>query len=441
MVNPKSLLQAFDHPKPVYWLEVDGVDITPSVDGRLIDLTLTDNRGFEADQLEIRLDDSDGMLDLPPKGVEIRLAIGWQKTGLIPKGSFTVDDIGHSGAPDIMTIRARSADLRSGLTTQRERSWHNVTLGDIVTTIAEENDLEPLISASLAGQFIDHIDQTNESAVNLLTRLAQQFDAVSTVKNGKLIFFPMAGGMSASGMKLPTVHITRESGDQHSFSIADRDSCSGVKALYNDVDAAIKGEVIWDKSENASEKNETIKPPAPAPIGQYKQVGKTFKSRDAALKAAHKAWESIKNNKAARAAYVGVKAKYNDRNLGDEGEVTFGQPEQEARAEEKAEPTITPGADNLKTLRHVYANKANALRAARAEWRKIQRGVATFSLTLARGRPEIFPDIPATVSGWKPAIDNTDWIVTKATHTLTDNGLGTSLEFEIKATDVQTEES
>lgn len=457
MINPKAIAKASVHPQPIYWLTVDGTDITSVIQGRLIDLTLTDNRGFEADQLELRLDDTDGLLDLPPRGAEIRLAIGWKNSGLVPKGTYTVDEVEHSGTPDTLSVRARSADLRSGLTTQRERSWHDVPLGDIITTIADENDLEPLIQATLAGQYIEHIDQTNESAVNLLTRLATQFDAIATVKDGKLIFIPAAGGVSASGLPLPTVNITRESGDQHRFSIADRGNHTAVKATYNDVEKAIKGEVTWGKEENSAEINKPIKQPDPPPTGQYKDAGKTFKSRAAALKAARKAWKSLKGNKAAKAAYIGVKAKYNDRNLGVTGEVTYGQIDEEnkrknakrqsdrdkAKIEGKTTPKAEPAnafdhsADNVKTLRHVYASKANALRGARTEWRKLQRGMANFSITLARGRAELFPDIPTTVSGFKQAIDNTDWILTKVTHSLSDSGFTTALELEIKATEVQ----
>lgn len=167
------------------------------------DLTLTDNRGFEADQLDIRLDDSDGKLDIPPRGAEVRLWLGFEASGLVDKGTYTVDKIEHSGTPDVLSIRARSADLRGGLTQQRERSWHDITLGDIIRTIADENELEPVISQRLDGQLIEHIDQTNETAVNLLTRLAKQFDALTTVKDGRLLFISAAAGSSLSGKPLP----------------------------------------------------------------------------------------------------------------------------------------------------------------------------------------------------------------------------------------------
>ncbi len=438
------------HAKPIYRLDVDGKDITASLDGRLISLTLTDNKGFEADQLEIQLDDTDGKLDLPPRGAEIKLSLGFEDSGLVDKGTYTVDEVEHSGTPDVLSIRARSADLRGGLSTQRERSWHEVKLGDIVRTIADENDLEAQIPDALASKIIDHIDQTNESSINLLSRLAKQFDAFTTVKNGKLLFMNSSGGISASGKPLPTVKIERHVGDQHHFSIADRETYTGVRATYNDTHKAIKGEVTWGKTEDSAEKG---KAPAPAPptTGQFKHLEKAHKSRAAAQKAARKEWQRLKGNKAARGAFIGVTAKYKDVNLNVSGEVSYGQADDEKKqksaqrlaAKDSAkkaasQPSSALGhsADNVKTLRHVYASKENALRAARAEWRRLQRGMATFSITLARARPELFPELPASVSGWKPAIDNTDWILTKVIHNFTDAGYKMPLELEIRATEI-----
>ena len=45
-------------------------------------------------------------------------------------------------------------------------------------------------------------------------------------------------------------------------------------------------------------------------------------------------------------------------------------------------------------------------------------------------------DVPATVSGFKRAIDDTDWIITRVAHNLNESGYTTSLELEIKATEV-----
>ena len=45
---------------PAFSISIEGKDITTVLDNRLMGLTLTDNRGFEADQLDLELDDADG---------------------------------------------------------------------------------------------------------------------------------------------------------------------------------------------------------------------------------------------------------------------------------------------------------------------------------------------------------------------------------------------
>lgn len=45
---------------PAFMLTLNSQDITSNFSDRLISLTMTDNRGFEADQLDIELDDTDG---------------------------------------------------------------------------------------------------------------------------------------------------------------------------------------------------------------------------------------------------------------------------------------------------------------------------------------------------------------------------------------------
>ncbi|GHD59826.1 phage late control D family protein [Jeongeupia chitinilytica] len=329
-------------PVPIFRVVVDGRDISGLIDNRLESLSLTDNRGFEADQLDIVLHDHDGALAIPPLKAEIRVWLGWQATGLIDKGTFTVDEVEHSGAPDKLTIRARSADLADGLLMQRERSFHRQTVGAIVRTIAGAAKLEPSIAEALAKEVVDHIDQTNESDANFLTRLGQLFDAVATVKAGRLLFMPMGACTTASGQPLERVLVNRQAGDQHRYNVANRDNYSGVRAEYQNNKKAKKGEVV---------------------------VGK---------------------------------------------------------------------ADNLKTLRHVYATQKAAERAAKASWNRIQRGVAEFGITLALGRPEIVTESPATVTGFKADIDNGNWTVSRAAHTLDGNGLATSVEFELRLNEVET---
>ncbi|HCH7366087.1 TPA: phage late control D family protein, partial [Salmonella enterica] len=162
-MNVNSDLLNLNSKSPAFSITIEGKDVTTVMDTRLMSLTLTDNRGFEADQLDLELDDTDGLIALPRRGAVIQLALGWKGQPLFPKGAFTVDEIEHSGAPDRLTIRARSADFRETLNTRREKSWHQTTVGEVVKEIAARHNLKVALGKDLTDKALDHMDQTNES--------------------------------------------------------------------------------------------------------------------------------------------------------------------------------------------------------------------------------------------------------------------------------------
>ncbi|WP_296250338.1 phage late control D family protein [Pseudomonas sp. UBA4194] len=334
-----SYRDATEYPRPICRLLVDGQDITAAIEQRLISIELTDNRGLEADQLDVNLSDHDGLLSIPPRGAKLQLWLGWSNTGLVDKGTYTVDETEHSGAPDQLSIRARSADLREGLKVKRERSWHGQSIQAIVSAIAGAYGLGPMVSAALSSIQIAHLDQANESDANVLTRLGLEHDAIATVKAGRMLFMPIGKSSTASGLALPHVYLTRLDGDQHRFLEADRDSYSGVRAYYYEV--------------NSAEKREAV----------------------------------------------------------------------------------AGAGDNYKDLRHVYANRSSALSAARAELRRLQRGTATLSYTLAKGRPELIPEMTYTLSGIKTEISAFIWLGGNVRHSFTSDSYVTSLELESKLPD------
>lgn len=93
-------------------------------------------------------------------------------------------------------------------------------------------------------------------------------------------------------------------------------------------------------------------------------------------------------------------------------------------------------ADNVFALTTIFASKAQAMRAAQAKWDKLQRGVAEFSISLAMGRADLYPETPVRVTGFKRVIDEQSWIITKVTHSLSNSGFTTSLELEVKLSEV-----
>lgn len=362
---------------PDFMLMLDSKDITGNISNRLMSLTMTDNRGFEADQLDIELDDADGLVELPLRGAVLTLYLGWKGFALMGKGSFTVDEVEHHGAPDTVTIRARSADFRGTLNSRREESWHDMTLGEIVAAIATRNKLTSSVIPELAGIKIPHIDQSQESDAKFLTRLAERNGGEVSVKAGKLLFLRAGRGVTTSGKAIPQVTITRSDGDRHQFSIADRGAYTGVTAK-------------WLHTKDPKPKKVKIK----------------RKPKEQHLRA-------LQHPKAK------TKKKETKTPEAREGEYMVGED------------------DNVFALTTIYATKAQAMRAAQAKWDKLQRGVAEFSIRLATGRADLYPETPVQVSGFKRVIDEQSWTITKVMHSLSNSGFTTSLELEVRLLDVE----
>ncbi|EMQ4816271.1 phage late control D family protein [Citrobacter freundii] len=375
-------IQAGARVAPAYMLTLDGEDITQNFSDRLIGLTMTDNRGFEADQLDIALDDTDGLVELPPRGASLTLWLGWQGSALVNKGSFTVDEIEHRGAPDTLTIRGRSADFRGSLNSRREQSWHDTTLGVIVETIAQRNKLTASVADSLKAIAIPHIDQTQESDAAFLSRLAERNGASVSVKAGKLLFLKAGSAMTASGKPIPQMTVERGDGDRHQFAIADREAYTGVTAK-------------WLHTRD--------------PKPQKQKVRLKRKPKEQHLRA-------LQHPKAAKTS---TKAREKKAQEAREGEYMAGE------------------SDNVLELTTIYATKAQAMRAAQATWDRIQRGVAEFSITLATGRADLFPETPVAVKGFKRVIDEQAWIISRVVHSLNGSGFTTDLELEVKISDVE----
>lgn len=73
-------------------------------------------------------------------------------------------------------------------------------------------------------------------------------------------------------------------------------------------------------------------------------------------------------------------------------------------------------------------NRANAERAAKMQWERLQRGVASFSLQLAESRADLYTERPVKVSGFKQPIDEAEWTITTLTHTVSvDSGFTTNI--------------
>lgn len=226
--------------KPDFRLVVGDADYTARIRSRLMSITVTDNDGETADSLTLTLDDADNAIEAPRNGAVLSVSLGYAGEMLFHLGQFTVDECEPEGPPDILTVRASSADMRASLKAQKSRSFRDATIGVTVARIATDNGLEAVCAPDLAARTIAHIDQGNESDMHFLTRLGRNHGAVAAAKDGKLLFAPAATGVSASGKPLDVVTLDRAKGDLIRWRAlsADRDATGTVRARWRDTASA-----------------------------------------------------------------------------------------------------------------------------------------------------------------------------------------------------------
>lgn len=201
--------------QPNFSLTVEGEDITAIVRANLINLTLTDYGGSQkkSDQVSFAVVSQD--MKLPAKGVKISIGLGFGQE-LTDKGTYIVDSTtsGFStSSPRIIEVTARAFSKsnergHSTLQSQKTRSFSGVTLGDLVNKVATEHGLTPKVPVSLASIQIPHVDQLGESDMNLLTRLADRYSAVSKVSHDYWILTPREGMTTVDGNALQKLVLT-----------------------------------------------------------------------------------------------------------------------------------------------------------------------------------------------------------------------------------------
>lgn len=216
----------------------DGTDLAARINPRFLELTLSEKRGGEADELSLTLHNHDGRLAAPETGRVLTLALGWKlggpSTGLVGKGRFKVDEVEESGPPDVITIRARSADLGGDYRKRRTQVWRDTTVGAVLDTIAGRYGVESLVHPDLRGLAIAVLDQHGKSDMALVKDLGSRFDALATWKDRKLIFMPVGALTTPSGKAIPSLTLNRRDGWTWRFSRADREENDGAEAEWHD---------------------------------------------------------------------------------------------------------------------------------------------------------------------------------------------------------------
>lgn len=227
---------------PSYRIVANSDDITAVIAQRFVSLRITDESGFDSDLLELVLSDHrlDIPIAIPPTGAELKAYLGYGNA-LTLMGLYVVDEVELSGWPGQICIRGRAAPYdaeskggKTSLQSQKSRSWAaGLSLGDVVKKIANEHGMEAVVSPSLTAIKLPHFDQTEESDMSFLVRVAKRYDAIAKPAGGKLVMAKRGESKSASGLDLEPVTLVATQSTDYRVTIAKKDAPGTVIAYWH----------------------------------------------------------------------------------------------------------------------------------------------------------------------------------------------------------------
>lgn len=226
-------------PVPIFQIFADGKDVTGNLLGLGLSMSITDNEGLTEDTLSLTIDDPEGMVEAPRRGAVLR-AIGGYEGVTRDFGEFSVDTVTYTGWPQMIEIGAKSVAAKS-LAKEREPKSYITrefpTYGDILAEIAKKAKVGLRVSEKIKSLKNPSEYQTEEGALEFLTRIGPKINAAITVKSGTLCVVEKGQETSVSGESLDRVVVARGFNFLgYSVTESDEESHKEVEASYYDRD-------------------------------------------------------------------------------------------------------------------------------------------------------------------------------------------------------------
>ncbi|MFJ2364480.1 phage late control D family protein [Pseudomonas sp. NPDC087697] len=178
---------------------------------RLLTWQHVDASGIESDQLTLTLD-LEGLEGLPSLGGKIGLRVGYLESGLVDKGEFVITRRTPTLFPLRLALVATAAPFsaadQTGFKQRRSASHGPTTLGALFRQLTSRHGFSPRVAPELALIKIEHVDQSNETDMGFLTRLAYLHDAVAKPVNELYVLARRGQAKSLSGKVLPPVKLS-----------------------------------------------------------------------------------------------------------------------------------------------------------------------------------------------------------------------------------------
>lgn len=170
--------------QPIYKIESNGIDVTDQLNNETSEITFNDEDGTVSDEITLKVE---GLHKRPKKDDELKLWLGTKQTGLFYCGLFKVSRTPVSyGEENFLHITATAVDFSKNLKVKRSQTYENCSVKQVCQIIASRHGLT--LKSDFDEIFILHLEQTMESDLHFLKRIAEEYNALFSIKNNTLVF-------------------------------------------------------------------------------------------------------------------------------------------------------------------------------------------------------------------------------------------------------------
>lgn len=177
--------------EPFFRIVYKGIDISSEVAPHLISCTYIDKVHGEADEIEVTVQDKDGLWRgpwCPEHGDKVQLWIGYKGGVIVPCGEFEIDEpapkMGRGG--DTFSFRGVSAPVSKSLRTAKTKGYENKSLKQIADEVAGQHGLT--VQGTPPDVTFQRQTQRRERDLEFLSRLADEYGAYFSVRGSMLVF-------------------------------------------------------------------------------------------------------------------------------------------------------------------------------------------------------------------------------------------------------------
>src|SRR5690348_232008 len=177
---------------PTWILTYSGVNITADISHMVLSISHVDELGGRSGELEIQLEDRERRWQgpwFPQQGDVVSLLIGYTGEQLLLCGEFQIDDLELEGPPDVFHLRCLPAWITPSLRTRQSLGYENQTLLQIAATVAARHGMSVVGAPNGIDPSYLRITQKQETDLEFLCRLANEYDYDFTVRGAQLVFY------------------------------------------------------------------------------------------------------------------------------------------------------------------------------------------------------------------------------------------------------------